>query len=161
MQKTVEIKKTLCVDPSVMDSNLIRTIVVLYRKKYEKTCDENDGYIISIDGLKDLTNIISKDSQHIHFSAILTATVVKPEKGQVITFKPSLIMQKGIFGKIYDMISLFVPDEYMKEWKYKDDSFVHNDNEERKITKGEPIEAIINDIKFNSTKYNCVCTLKV
>lgn len=162
MQRKIEIKKTLCVGPNIMDGSIIHTIIALFRQKYEKICDENDGYILSIDGIKDLTNMISKDSCHIHFTATLDVTTVKPQKGDKIEFKPSLVMQKGIFGKIYDTISLFIPEDYIRDkgWVYNKEHDVY-EKDKTKIKKDQPIEAIITDIKFvNSTKYNCICKLE-
>jgi len=183
MKRTAEIKKTLCVGANVMDANIIKTIVRLFRQKYEKTCDEEDGIIVSIDKMTNLTNVISKDSCHIHFTATFQAQTVKPEKGLVVSFTPTLILPKGIFGKLYDSISLFVPDEYIKGWTFKGDKYVSNesnqleneenkdnqddkdnnnnkDNQENKnITKDHEVKVMIHDIKFNTTKYNCICKL--
>jgi DNA-directed RNA polymerase subunit E'/Rpb7 len=159
MEKTVNITKTLCVGANVMDANIIKTIVRLFRQKYEKTCDEKDGFIVSIENLTDLTNMISKDSCHIHFTATLRAKAIKPEKGMKFSFKPTLLLQKGIFGKVYESISLFIPEEYMKGWAYKGDYFESEDG--RKISKDDDIDAVIGEIKFNTTKYNCICRLSV
>ena len=179
MKRTSQIKKTLCVGANVMDSNIIKTIVRLFRQKYEKTCDEEDGIIVSIDKITKLTNVMSKDSCHIHFTATFEAQTVKPEKGLVVSFTPTLILPKGIFGKLYDSISLFVPDEYIKGWTFKGDRYVSNvsnvssekdesdnennedneDNENKTITKDHEVKVIIHDIKFNTTKYNCICKL--
>ena len=166
MKRTAEIKKTLCVGANVMDANIIKTIVRLFRQKYEKTCDEEDGIIVSIDKMTNLTNVISKDSCHIHFTATFQAQTVKPEKGLVVSFTPTLILPKGIFGKLYDSISLFVPDEYIKGWTFKGDKYVLNesenestDSENKTITKDHEVKVMIHDIKFNTTKYNCICKL--
>lgn len=182
MKRTSEIKKTLCVGANVMDANIIKTIVRLFRQKYEKTCDEEDGIIVSLDKMTNLTNVISKDSCHIHFTATFQAQTVKPQKGLVVSFTPTLILPKGIFGKLYDSISLFVPDEYIKGWTFKGDRYISNvsnvssENEENKesddsdnenkenkenktITKDHEVKVIIHDIKFNTTKYNCICKL--
>jgi DNA-directed RNA polymerase subunit E'/Rpb7 len=163
MQRKLEIKKSLCVGPNVMDGNIVKTIVTLFRQKYEKICDESDGFILSIDGIKDLTNIISKDSCHINFTATLDVTTIKPQKGDKIEFKPSLVMQKGIFGKMYDSISLFIPEDYIKEkgWVYNKENDVYENQKNDKIKKDSTIKAVISDIKFvNSTKYNCICRLE-
>ena len=180
MQQTVEITKTLCMGANVMDVNILKTIVRLFRQKYEKTCDEKDGLIVGISRITNLSNVISKDSCHIHFTATLLAQTVKPEKGATITFTPTLILAKGIFGKLYDSISVFVPDEYLTGWTFSGDRYISNvsnvsnisnvstleDGEEgnegknkKEISKDTPVTVMIHDIKFNTTKYNCICKL--
>ena len=160
-EKTVDITRTIHTGPNVLDSSIIKTIIYLFRQKYENTCDEKDGFIVSIDNISNLSNLIGKDSCHVQFSATLRAKVIKPERGMLITFSPSLIVQKGIFGKLYDIISIFVPESYMKEWTFSNDSFVYDSGTkiEKIIQKQKPLQVMIMDIKFNHTKYNCICKL--
>jgi len=69
-----------------------------------------------------------------------------------------LIINKGIFGKVYDTINLFIPENNMKGWTYDDNEecFVKKD---QKINKKSNVDAIITDTKFTVTKYNCICSL--
>jgi hypothetical protein len=111
---------------------------------------------ISYDDIISIDNIISKDSTNVLFSIKFLANVVKPEKKDVISFKPSLILDKGLFGKIYDNISVFIPETNMKEWKFEKDKYK---NKDKIIDKETVVNAVITDTKFNTTKYNCICTL--
>jgi DNA-directed RNA polymerase subunit E'/Rpb7 len=129
----------------------------MLKNKYEKTCDEEDGLILSIDDVIKVENMVSKDSCYIQFDLTFMATVIKPEKGMKLVVKPSYILgTKGIFSKLYDNINVFVPESNIKDWKYSNDSYTKSD---RVIDKDTEINVVINDIKFNSTKYNCVCCL--
>lgn len=155
-EKIVDITRTIHTGPNVLDSSIVKTIIHLFRQKYENTCDEKDGFIIGIDKISNLTNVIGKDSCHIEFTATLRARVIKPEKGLALSFSPSLIVQKGIFGKLYDTISIFVPESYMKDWTFNNECFTKDDN---LIQKHKPLRVVVMDIKFNNTKYNCICKL--
>jgi DNA-directed RNA polymerase subunit E'/Rpb7 len=129
----------------------------MLKNKYEKTCDEEDGLILSIDDVIKVENMVSKDSCYVQFDLTFMATVIKPEKGMKLAVTPSYILAtKGIFSKLYDNINVFVPESNIKDWKYSNDSYIKSD---RVIDKDTVINVVINDIKFNSTKYNCVCCL--
>lgn len=158
MEKKIKLFKTISITPNLIDHNIIKNVVSLLKIKYEKTCNENDGMIISIDhkDIISIDNIISKDSISILFSINFLATVVKPEKNDIIYFKPSLILDKGLFGKIYDSINVFIPESNMLDWKFDKDKYKNNDNI---INKETTVKAIITNIKFNSSKYNCICSL--
>ena len=159
MNTHITTTKSIAVSPNFIDSNILKNVFILLKKKYEKACDEADGMILSIDKVIKIENIVSKDSCYINFDITFLATVIKPEKGVKLTFNPSYILQsKGIFGKIYENISIFVPENTMKNWKYSDDSYINTLNNQV-INKDTTIEVIIDEIKFNSTKYNCVCSL--
>jgi len=158
METFITTTKSIAVSPNFIDSNILKNVFFLLKKKYEKTCDEADGMILSIDKVIKIENIVSKDSCYINFDITFLATVIKPEKGLKLTFKPSYILQhKGIFGKIYDNISIFVPENTLKNWKYSNESY--SDSFNNTINKDTIIEVIVDEIKFNSTKYNCVCLL--
>lgn len=154
----VEANKMLYVNPSIMDNNIIRNIIQLYRQKYEKTCDEKVGYIVSINSIKKLENVISRDSNHIQFCALLEMSAIKPEKGLRFTFTPSLIIQKGIFGKIYD-ISILIPEDFLKSkgWTFHENSFVNGKNGQ--LTTSTAVDAMIMNYQFAGSKYNCICDI--
>lgn len=165
MEKQEEIVKSISISPHYMDENIIKNVIHMLKNKYEKTCEEEYGLILSIDNIKDIQNMISKDSCTIIFDIKFIATTVKPEKNMCISFEPTLILPKGIFGKLYDNINLFIPDTSItsKGWVYKEDSFVFDDKhkeKEKKIDKKSKINVLIKDIKFNTNKYNCICDLK-
>jgi DNA-directed RNA polymerase subunit E'/Rpb7 len=139
----------------------MKTVFVMLKNKYEKTCNEDDGIILSIDEIKNVENMISKDSCYIIFNITFLATVIKPEKGVKLVIKPSMISSKGIFGKIYDNINIFVPESNfkdLKDWKFSNDSYTNSKNG-RIVNKESTVDIVITDIKFNSTKYNCVCSM--
>ena len=165
MEKQQEIVKNISISPNYMDENIIKNVIYILKNKYEKTCEEDYGLIMTIDSIKDIQNVISKDSCSIIFEITFIATTIKPEKNMSISFVPTLILPKGIFGKLYDNINLFIPESSIisKGWVYKEDSFIFSNKEkekEKKIDKKTKIDVLIKDIKFNTNKYNCICDLK-
>ena len=159
MIETTDITKTICVTPAIMDENMEETIATLIRQKYEKVCDEKDGLILAINKITDIQNLISKDSCHINVIVTMNVNRVRPQKGTVFTFQPTLIIEKGIFGKLHQSISLFIPETYLSpDWVYKNDTFIHSITK-CVITKQTDVAVSVTDMKFNSTKYNCICKL--
>jgi DNA-directed RNA polymerase subunit E'/Rpb7 len=159
MIETVNITKTICVTPAIMDENMEETISHLIRQKYEKVCDEKDGLILDINELLNIQNRISKDSCHINIQVTMSVNRVLPQKGTIFTFQPTLIIAKGIFGKLYQSISLFIPETYLSpEWEYKNDTFIHASTKQV-ITKQTDVTVAVTDMKFNTTKYNCICKI--
>lgn len=160
MATLITTTKSIAVSPNFIDSNILKNVFNLLKKKYEKTCDEADGMILSIDKVLKVENLVSKDSCYINFDITFLATVIKPEKGTKLSFKPSYILQsKGVFGKLYENISIFVPENSMKNWKYSNESYMSTVNKDQVINKDTLVEIVVDEIKFNSTKYNCVCSL--
>jgi DNA-directed RNA polymerase subunit E'/Rpb7 len=159
MKKSATIKRSVFISPSYIDSDIMKNVFHMLKQKYEKTCDEEDGMIISIDEILKVENMISKDCCYVIFDITFIATVIKPEKNTILQIKPSyLLSSKGIFSKIYDNIYIFVPESNIKDsWKYENESYVNKSG--NVINKDTTIDIVINDIKFNSTKYNCVCSL--
>lgn len=162
MKKSVVITRNIYIQPMYIDSNIMKNVFSMLKNKYEKTCDEEDGMILSIDEINKVENMISKDSCYVIFQITFSATVIKPEKGMKLIMTPSTILSsKGIFGKIYDNINVFVPEinfKDLKDWKFSNDSYTNTKNG-RVINKESQVEVVITDIKFNSTKYNCVCSI--
>ncbi len=163
MKTSSILTRNIYIQPNYIDDNLMKNVFSMLKKKYEKTCSEEDGLILSIDSIVKVVNMISKDSCYVIFEITFNATVIKPEKGLKVSVKPSyLLSTKGIFGKIHDNISIFVPEINMsKDWKYEDESYklIKDDKVMEVIDKNSMIDVVITDIKFNSTKYNCVCSL--
>lgn len=162
METMVEINKYITVSPIVMDKNIVNVIAHMFKKKYEKSCDDKNGYIVTIHSMKNLENMISKDSTYIQFSATLLASVIKPEIHREITITPSLIIARGIFSKIYD-ISILIPDEYLKQkgWMFKENIFVMDGdgNDSKKIDLNTTITVKIVNYKYAGSKYNCICDI--
>ena len=151
------VSKTVQLHPAHLDKNIMITVKELLSKKYEKTCDEEIGLFITVGEIIKSTNVISKDLKSINFTVDFLAKVAKPEINMTISFKPTMIMAKGIFGKIYDNINFFIPESSLKDWIFENGGFKKG---KKKITKNETIEAIITDIRYEPNKYNCICSLK-
>jgi DNA-directed RNA polymerase subunit E'/Rpb7 len=149
--------RTIEVAPAFLNKNIRKTVDEILRKNYEKTCHEDLGLLVSIDKIINMTNIISRDSKFINFTVEFIGKVVKPEKNMNVSFIPTIISSKGIFGKLYESINFFIPENTLKNWLF---DLNHFKKGKKKITTNEPCQAIITNIRFENVKYNCICELQ-
>jgi hypothetical protein len=80
-----------------------------------------------------------------------------------VSFIPTLILSKGIFGKIYDNINFFIPDTNLVENGYVFDSTTSsfkNENKNKLIDKSTNVSVVIDQLKYDLIKYNCITYLE-
>ena len=161
------IKKSLDISPDKLDQHILQTVESEIRERYEKTCDKRYGLLISIDRFVSVENFISKDSSSVTFTVTFDATTFNPVKGMEIVFKPTSIISRGVFGKLYDRIFLFIPDSFMgSDWIYAgegggDGGFFSNKKTKKSIRIGCDTKARIVEIRYEIVKYNCICSINI
>jgi DNA-directed RNA polymerase subunit E'/Rpb7 len=154
--------KSITVEPKHLTPEIKKHVINELKKKYEKTCCEKSGLIISIEDLVSMDNLINKDSIHITFMATFKAVTVKPEKGMKFSFVPTLILSKGVFGKMYENINFFIPETALSLSAYTFDAATNSfkaDNKED-ITCVKNVDVIIDQLKCDTLKYNCIVYLE-
>jgi len=182
--KTSIITKQIVLNPSCLKSSIRKDVLQEIKKKYEKLCCDDYGLILSIDEMLHLDNMINKDSITITFNVTFKALTLKPEKDMIFSFVPNFIMQKGIFGKLHEIINFFIPDTMLTDMGYQFDStkncfskketvitkiieIIKKKKVEREvetentkiIDKDTTIVVKIEQLKYDSIKYNCITSL--
>lgn len=153
MESTKQFSKQIILNPSELTENYKETII---NKINKKKCDEN-GVIISLGDIKSIKNVISRDGKFINFTVDIDILIAKPEIGIILSLKPSLIINKGIFFKMYEHFHFFVPnDSKLKEWTFINNSFKKNN---KTINKDDEVTIIITNIRYDNNKFNCICDL--
>ena len=172
--------KDVMLEPKHLTPGIHDFVYDMIKKKYEKSCSDEHGLIISIDRIVRMDNLINKDSIFITFMVTFEALTLKPVVGLEISFVPILLIHKGIFGKIHDFINFFIPDISLVESGYNhdtsDNSFTRVEIVEEtikknkrnvkvkkeikhSITKDSMVKVIIEQIKYDAIKYNCIVRL--
>jgi DNA-directed RNA polymerase subunit E'/Rpb7 len=143
------ITKNIILLPDCLKANIKECIFNEIVKKYEKTCINEHGLLISVKEIINIDNYINKDSINITFIVTFKGETIKPENDMIVSFIPNKIMNIGIFGKIYDKINFFIPIENLEEYEY-----IYNDSDDLfenknglKITKDNKINVKIKQIK--------------
>jgi hypothetical protein len=88
------------------------------------------------------------------------AQTIKPVKDMILSFIPTLIISKGIFGKIYDNINFYIPDNNLNENEFIfDEKLLCFKNKDKKIDNTKEIIVKIDQFICDTLKYNCIVTL--
>ena len=123
-------------------------------------CCVDNGLIVLIEEILETDNFINKDSIGITFKINFKALTIKPIIGMKVSFIPFRIIETGVFGKVYEKINFFIPNKNLTDL-----FFVFNEeeqcykNENDKIDKDTEIKVIIEEIKYDLLKYNCITSL--
>jgi len=154
------ITKNIVIEPKHLNYNIKEYVYNELKKKYERTCCDEYGLIIEINEYLAMDNIINKDSIGITFTIKFKALTLKPVKGLVLSFIPYLIQQKGIFGKLYNNIHFFIPENNLINSGYvfnPDENYFNNENDI--IDCKSEVNVMIDQIQYDTTKYNCITKL--
>ena len=156
------VTKNITLEPKCLTSNIKEYILNELNKKYKKVCCDDYGLIISIGEIIKIDNLINKDSIGITFTVSFKAETIKPEIEMEILFTPFRIIDTGIFGKIYEKINFYIPIENVKEFGFEfneSENIFENEKESTKISLDTEIKVCIQQIKYDTLKYNCICKL--
>ena len=162
MYTTLKITKDIILEPKHLTFDIKTFIEKELRQKYEKKCCDDYGLLISIDSIESIDNTVNKDSIFITFMVTFYATVIRPVKGMKLSFIPTLVLSKGIFGKMYDNINFFIPDTNLTEMGYvfnNTTTSFNNDKKKAVIDKTTNVEVVIDQLKYDLIKYNCITYL--
>jgi len=158
------LNKKIVIEPKYLDCNIKEYVYTELKKKYERTCCDDYGLIIDIVEFLHMDNIINKDSIGITFDIKFKALTLKPEKGMMLSFLPTIIQQKGIFGKLYDKynnIQFFIPDSSLNNLDYffdTNNNYFKNKNDGI-INNETTVNCVIEYIQYDTLKYNCIAKL--
>lgn len=88
-----------------------RTILELFKEKYENTCNRTYGFIISIDKIKkNLNNKISIYNGNIICECIIEAKTLSPSVGDKMSGIIRQIFQEGLIVLVFDRMKVFIPN---------------------------------------------------
>ena len=160
MLRISEITKNIILEPKHLTNNLEEYISCELKKKYEKMCCVDNGLIVLIEEILETDNFINKDSIGITFKINFKALTIKPIIGMKVSFIPFRIIETGVFGKVYEKINFFIPNKNLTDLFFvfnEEEQYYKNEND--KIDKDTEIKVIIEEIKYDLLKYNCITSL--
>ena len=160
MLRISEITKNIILEPKHLTNNLEEYISCELKKKYEKMCCVDNGLIVLIEEILETDNFINKDSIGITFKINFKALTIKPIIGMKVSFIPFRIIETGVFGKVYEKINFFIPNKNLTDLFFvfnEEEQYYKNEND--KIDKDTEIKVIIEEMKYDLLKYNCITSL--
>lgn len=144
------------IDKAVLKGHLTETVCKMMTGK----CDQEFGYIISVESeLKIIDNIISSANSGIIFTVEFDILTVKPEEGMVFEGVISKIFLCGIFVTVEKM-DILVPETKMKGYKYNASKSIFK-KDSSVLNCGDTVSVIIEDVRYQKHKFDCIASLKM
>ena len=157
MVERKQIYGNIYIEPDEIVNNIHDLIEYKINEKYEKTCNQDYGYILKIENVeKNYTNIVNTiGNGEILFKVYFICLVLKPTKGMTLSGKIYMIFRHGIFANI-DQIKILIPVSKLNKWTFEKDQFIKDD----KILKiGDVININISEIRYEKKSFSCIGTL--
>lgn len=153
-----EIDKYVCVEPSLIHvydaASLRENLFNKARDIYLNTCTKDDGYIIEIlDLVEILDNKISRANARIIFKLRLKALIIKPEVDKPMDGIVSNCLPNGVFIMIENCIKVMITPMSLKDYFFNNKNYVKDD---KTISVGTPLTAIIKKIRYEKNKFTCI-----
>jgi DNA-directed RNA polymerase II subunit RPB7 len=132
--------------------------------RFEKTCTNKEGYIVSIDSIEKIHgNIISSGDSMTVFDVSFNAVTMKPAIGDVLDGTVCMVEPYGVLVHIHEKLQVLVLSTNMKKYMFneaedgKEESYT---TENKSITKGSVLKISLDKIKYEKKKYSCIGSLK-
>jgi len=122
-------------------------------------CSKDDGYILNINNIiYDKNFIISRISGHIQINIKYNIEHMKPDISEVLECRVENIYKEGIFCKYKNLMTVFIPSNFLQDWKFCYESMI-NSNTKKSINIKDTINVKITSIKYDGI-YNCIGILE-
>jgi DNA-directed RNA polymerase subunit E'/Rpb7 len=143
-----------------LDNKINEYLNEYIKTTFENTCTKDIGYILKVENVKALSNIVSQFSPKVIFKVSFDAYTFKPIQNNVLTLKINLIFDHGILILI-DSIKILIPILQLKE-KYeliKEEKMFKNKTNKKTIKAGDDIQISIIHFEYHNKGYNCIAKL--
>ena len=151
LQKIIELP--LEISPEYMVKQIKKYVYDFAKSKYEGTCSKENGYIVSVKKyLKTVSVHLNDNSNNIMFLAKFKVLCLKPEINKKFSCVVEMIFRHGIFAQINNL-KVLVPASILEDFEFNKDSFTKKN---LSIKKGDTIDIIITEIKYEKQNYSCI-----
>jgi DNA-directed RNA polymerase subunit E'/Rpb7 len=120
-------------------------------------CSQEIGYITSFIGIKDIRkNFINKQGDKIMFVVDYEISNFKPTEGKSIVAKITHIFEEGVILEYIEKIRILIPKHHLNSQGY------YFENKTYKGWKiGYPLSIVIDKIRYEKGRFDCIANLKV
>lgn len=147
--------RQICLEPKYLDQHLIQHLLETIKTSYIGTCTRQDGYIIDILRLVEITNnTISNANSEIIFSVRFEAKLLKPQIGDQFKEQILMVSEDGIFVEINKDLAVLIPASRLSEYTFDEetDSFVSSSNT---LSEGKEVEIELEGIEYSNNTFSC------
>lgn len=157
----VNIKTEVSINFDKLNDKINEYLKEFIKNKFENNCDKQLGYIIKIENVKVISNVISNFCTKVMFNVSFDTFSFYPSKDTVYKLNVSLIFEHGILILI-DTIKILIPYSQLKE-KYElnkeDKTYINKTNKKEKICIGNEIELQLTHFEYHNGGFNCMARL--
>ncbi len=157
----INIKTKVSINFDKINNEICEYLTEFVKNKFEKTCDKQHGYIIKIENVKPISNIISNFSTKVIFKVSFDAYTFYPTKDLNYKLNTTLIFEHGILFLV-DTIKILIPCSQLKE-KYdlnkEEKTYINKTNKKNKICIGNEVEIQLTHFEYYSGGFNCMARL--
>jgi len=152
-RKTIE--KTICLDPQFLDDNIKNHICSKLKKEMLEKCDQNYGYIVSIDdNISILSNVVSPAGIGIFFRVRCIIETLMPKMDSIYEGKVCMVLSQGILIEVASHLKVFVPVAKMPGYSFEKDFY--STKKGQKINKGDKVKVKLDMIKYEKPNFSCL-----
>lgn len=158
MLKRQLISRTICLDPSLLNSGIQGHIHDKAKEAWEGKCTKDEGFIIKIHGVsKIVDNYVSPATSGLIFDLLLDVETMKPQVGDIFEKQTvAQIIPQGIFTS--GIAVVFVPITEFSDFSFVDGELVHDDG--RKVKKDDILKVEITATKYDRNNFKYIGRLK-
>ena len=108
MIKSIQLARTVCIEPQFIDSNIKTHLFEKARSDWEGKCTKDEGFITKVFSIqKVVDNYISPATSGLIFELVLNVETMKPRVGDVFSQTVVQIIPQGFYTK--NVILIYVP----------------------------------------------------
>ena len=125
-------------------------------KQKKGTCSKSLGYILDTGDILSIhDNTILRSSPHVVFNITYTATLLKPNIGDVYEAKIEEILPSRVRCK-YKIINIMIPSIYLNGLSYNKDTKTFSNKLKSCIKEKDVVSVRIEKINYSSGNYLCI-----
>ena len=152
--------KTICLEPEYLDNNIQMALLNKVRKTWVGKCTKEDGYILSIDRILEISNnYISTSNNSVVFELIISATILKPEIGMQYIAKIDKIHPHGLFAYVDNRLKIVIPSTKLNEYILTGDTYTHKIHSDITLNLEGLIKIEITALRYEKSKFDCIAKI--
>ena len=153
MATTKVIDLSVELPPQYMVKQIKKFVLSFAKEKYEGTCSREHGYIVSIvKYMKTISTYLNDNTNNIMFISSFKVLCLKPEVRNKLSCVVDMLFRHGIFAQINNL-KILVPASTLEDFTFNKDVF---SKKKINIRKGDTINIIITEIKYEKQNYSCI-----
>ena len=163
----ISIQKQIVIPPNIIDldkKTCYNNIENIFIKKYLNYCNKQYGYILEIKKIKKIGELRIDESGYITCDIYVNVKRLKPVKGMVLSGVVEEAFTHGLFIKT-DLLQVLIPLYILTKmgfcYKEVDDNNQFFQKNNKCIKKGDSVNYIITNIKYEKKNYSCIGKLKI